>query len=98
MGVLAVTRSIGDHCLKEFVIAEPSVRETIIQKDPQHSSSFLILACDGLWDVMSDEEAVQFVHNSPLENKDDIVSALVQEAIRRGTTDNVTVLITWLLQ
>jgi serine/threonine protein phosphatase PrpC len=46
VGVLAVTRSLGDHCMKDFVIAKPFVRELTIQLPEKEgdSPSFLILA------------------------------------------------------
>lgn len=44
LGVLAVTRSLGDHCMKDFVIAKPFVSERTIQMQPQSPPSFLILA------------------------------------------------------
>ncbi|KAJ6478146.1 phosphatase 2C-like domain-containing protein, partial [Mycena vitilis] len=46
-GVLAVTRSLGDSSMKEFVVGAPYTTETELCDDDE----FLILACDGLWDV-----------------------------------------------
>jgi serine/threonine protein phosphatase PrpC len=72
LGILAVARSMGDHGMKEFVIGKPfsSVTKVAIdnvdssQDTPCISSEFVILACDGLWDVMEDQEAVDLVRRS----------------------------------
>lgn len=45
-GSLAVSRSIGDGHLKQWVIAEPETKIIKIK----HEHEFLILASDGLWD------------------------------------------------
>ncbi|GAB2230899.1 hypothetical protein Droror1_Dr00015196 [Drosera rotundifolia] len=55
MGVLATSRSIGDHYLMPFVISRPEVNVYRRTSDDE----FLILATDGLWDVLSDQEACQ---------------------------------------
>ncbi|XP_028777329.1 protein phosphatase 2C 50 [Neltuma alba] len=52
-GVLAMSRSIGDRYLKPWIIPEPEVMFLPRAKDDE----CLILASDGLWDVMSNEEA-----------------------------------------
>ncbi|KAL3919859.1 MAG: hypothetical protein SGILL_003540 [Bacillariaceae sp.] len=95
LGVLAVTRSLGDHCMKEYVIAEPYTQEKTIQKDAADDGSFIILACDGLWDVMSDQEAVDFALQYKHE-KEKVARYLVKEALRKGSTDNITVSVAWL--
>ncbi|URE15507.1 hypothetical protein MUK42_12113 [Musa troglodytarum] len=51
-GVLAMSRSIGDHYLKPWIIPVPEV--TIVPRCREDEC--LILASDGLWDVMSNEE------------------------------------------
>ncbi|KAL2318020.1 hypothetical protein Fmac_031896 [Flemingia macrophylla] len=51
-GVLAMSRSIGDRYLKPWIIPEPEVTFLPRTKDDE----FLILASDGLWDVMTNEE------------------------------------------
>ncbi|TVU34239.1 hypothetical protein EJB05_16070 [Eragrostis curvula] len=51
-GVLAMSRSIGDRYLKPWIIPVPEVRIVPRAKDDE----CLILASDGLWDVMSNEE------------------------------------------
>ncbi|KAK9143997.1 hypothetical protein Syun_013397 [Stephania yunnanensis] len=56
-GVLATSRSIGDQYLKPYVISVPEV--TV--KDRTEEDEFLILASDGLWDVMSNEVACKMV-------------------------------------
>ncbi|KAB5514137.1 hypothetical protein DKX38_028043 [Salix brachista] len=52
-GVLAMSRSIGDRYLKPWIIPEPEVMFIPRAKEDE----CLILASDGLWDVMSNEEA-----------------------------------------
>jgi serine/threonine protein phosphatase PrpC len=66
MGVLAVSRALGDHGLKNtrhFVSSQPHIDLQCIS-DPldnviQHP--FLLLACDGVWDVMKDQDAISFI-------------------------------------
>ena len=43
-GVLAVTRSLGDSSMKEFVVGSPYTTETELGDDDE----FLIIACDGV--------------------------------------------------
>lgn len=43
-GVLAVTRSLGDSSMKEFVVGAPYTTETELSEEDE----FLILACDGV--------------------------------------------------
>lgn len=53
---------------------------------------FIILATDGLWDVMSNEEAVAFVRDH-LHEPDHGAKALTMHAFHRGSQDNITVAI-----
>ncbi|GJR41407.1 phosphatase 2C 37-like protein, partial [Tanacetum coccineum] len=53
LGVLAMSRAIGDNYLKPYVIPEPEV--TVTERTPEDEC--LILASDGLWDVVSNEVA-----------------------------------------
>ena len=101
LGILAVSRSFGDHSLKQFVPALPFYRnDQLIDAD-----KFLIIACDGVWDVMTDQEAVDFVNQkidealelnagseTPYaEFEKRVARQLVDEALERQSTDNVTV-------
>ncbi|MFS7968649.1 putative protein-serine/threonine phosphatase [Helianthus anomalus] len=53
LGVLAMSRAIGDNYLKPYVIPEPEV--TVTDRTPEDEC--LILASDGLWDVVSNDVA-----------------------------------------
>ncbi|XP_030525168.1 protein phosphatase 2C 16 [Rhodamnia argentea] len=52
-GVLAMSRSIGDRYLKPWIIPQPEVMFVPRAREDE----CLILASDGLWDVMTNEEA-----------------------------------------
>jgi len=103
LGVLAVTRSLGDHCMKEYVIAKPYTSKKTITIVPSNDdddndakiASFLIVGCDGLWDVIQDQEAVDFVLKRIAE-KELVAKYLVEEALKRGSTDNITVSVAFL--
>ncbi|KAJ7960155.1 Protein phosphatase 2C-like protein [Quillaja saponaria] len=53
LGVLAMSRAIGDNYLKPYVIPEPEV--TVTNRTAEDEC--LILASDGLWDVVSNDTA-----------------------------------------
>lgn len=62
---------------------------------PYTDGEFVIVACDGLWDVMEDQEAVDLVRLAKCE-REDVASELVAVAMKRGSTDNITVVVCWL--
>lgn len=107
VGVLAVARSLGDYGLKQYVTAEPAVRK---EEKMHHESNylkssssiqFIILACDGLWDVLTDQQAVDIVStyckdDDNKKKKNDVAGELTRIALEKGTTDNVTVIVCWL--
>jgi serine/threonine protein phosphatase PrpC len=57
-GSLAVSRSIGDRHLKQWVTAEPETK--VITIEPEHD--LLILASDGLWDKVNSLQCSLLCH------------------------------------
>jgi protein phosphatase 2C family protein 2/3 len=97
---LGVSRSIGDLLFKhpDFtkgkpsgLSADPDVVDILLEKTDQ----FLILACDGLWDVMDHQQAVDFVIEALKQDQDPQVAskALVMEAYKKGSQDNITAVV-----
>jgi len=83
-GVLAVSRSFGNRMMKQYIVALPEIRQ-----DTMHSkNSCLILATDGVWDVVSNEEAVELV--SEYDDGEAAARALVAMAYDRGSFDNIS--------
>ncbi|KAL2341620.1 hypothetical protein Fmac_009560 [Flemingia macrophylla] len=96
-GYLSVTRALGDWDLKfplgsaSPLIAEPEVQVVALTEEDE----FMIIGCDGIWDVMSSQEAVSLVRRG-LRRHDDpqqCARELVKEALRLHTSDNLTVIV-----
>ncbi|XP_030443687.1 probable protein phosphatase 2C 14 [Syzygium oleosum] len=64
-GILSVSRSIGDAHLKQWVMAEPDTRILHLTVDME----FLVLASDGLWEEVGNQEAVNIVRRSCIAEK-----------------------------
>eukprot|EP01105_Mastigella_eilhardi_P023646 TRINITY_DN5_c0_g1_i9.p2 TRINITY_DN5_c0_g1~~TRINITY_DN5_c0_g1_i9.p2 ORF type:complete len:586 (+),score=166.82 TRINITY_DN5_c0_g1_i9:998-2755(+) len=99
-GTLAVSRAFGDPEFKrraqQFVTAEPYV----VARPLSRADSFVLLACDGLWERWQYQEAAEYVQaNRELARSPaDVARALCEEAVRRGSLDNITVILiffTW---
>jgi serine/threonine protein phosphatase PrpC len=88
-GILAVGRSLGDHGLKEFVISKPYFSSF------QDAADFVIVACDGLFDVMTDQQVVDLVYKWE-NDKENVANVLCKQAVASGSTDNVTCIVSWL--
>ncbi|XP_057963807.1 probable protein phosphatase 2C 27 [Malania oleifera] len=96
-GQLSVARALGDWHMKGPkasscpLSAEPELLEMVLTEEDE----FLIMGCDGLWDVMSSQCAVTIVrkelmlHNDPERCSRELVS----EALKRNTCDNLTVVV-----
>ncbi|KAK6156187.1 hypothetical protein DH2020_010435 [Rehmannia glutinosa] len=97
LGVLAMSRAIGDNYLKPYVISEPEV--TITGRTLEDEC--LILASDGLWDVVSNQTACgvarMCLKSRSEESSDQACSdasmLLTRLALARGSTDNVSVVV-----
>jgi serine/threonine protein phosphatase PrpC len=90
-GTIAVSRAIGDVLIHPFVIPEPDITNIQIEGDP----NFLILACDGVWDVISNELAVELVQDYYQKNQtiEGCANKIRDFAYQGGSLDNITVLI-----
>jgi protein phosphatase 2C len=99
IGGLSVSRSIGDIDTKPYVSHLPEIFDYDLNEDDK----FLIIGCDGVWDVLNNQDAVFFVLNEMKTNykynmltstgKNNIAKKLALEAIKRGSTDNISVMI-----
>lgn len=95
-GVLAVARAIGDRNLKEQVISTPSVVQESIYPN---KDEFLVLACDGLWDVMDGAAVIEFIYQYKKSyggSTEGVAEALVNKALELGSADNVSILIVFI--
>lgn len=86
-GTLAVSRAFGDLYLKDHVISEPDIMQLPLTSD----CDFLIMASDGLWDKVGDQEAVDVVSSK----KDSLESCkeLIAMSTSRGGVDDITVMV-----
>ncbi|OMO53549.1 phosphatase 2C (PP2C)-like protein [Corchorus olitorius] len=83
-GQLAVARAFGDKSLKEHLSSEPDVTVEIIDDETE----LLILASDGLWKVMSNQEAVDAIMD--IKDTKSAAKHLSEEAVRRKSTDDIS--------
>lgn len=101
--MLGMSRAFGDFDFKknkdlpnisQAIIALPEIKTYERSK----GDLFLVLACDGIWDVMNGEECSSFILNewklkSSGEDISRICDNLVQECFDKGSDDNMTALI-----
>ncbi|XVF88625.1 hypothetical protein PTKIN_Ptkin19aG0065900 [Pterospermum kingtungense] len=98
-GVLAMSRAIGDHYLRPWIIPVPEITFTARTDEDE----CLILASDGLWDVMTNEEAGEVARHllrrrrslmadgvSPAQA---VADNLTDIAIARNSSDNISIIV-----
>jgi len=110
---LSLSRAIGDRFAKPAVSGEVEIQRFPVD---ERRDEFVLLASDGLWDVMTSQEVVSYVHKrlnaAPKDGADvtceedwkclrslrrkNMSRFIANEALRRGSGDNISVVIVWL--
>ncbi|KAL1202340.1 putative protein phosphatase 2C 22 [Cardamine amara subsp. amara] len=101
-GQLNVARALGDFHMEGMkkkkdgseggpLIADPELMTTKLTEEDE----FLIIGCDGVWDVFMSQNAVDFARRRLQEHNDPVMCSkeLVEEAIKRKSGDNVTAVV-----
>ncbi|XP_037913707.1 protein phosphatase 1B isoform X2 [Hermetia illucens] len=99
-GSLAVSRALGDYDFKN--VKEKGQCEQLVSPEPEifceerdESDEFLVLACDGIWDVMTNEDVCSFIH-SRLKITNDlefISNQVIDTCLHKGSRDNMSIII-----
>ncbi|CAI5453039.1 unnamed protein product [Caenorhabditis angaria] len=100
-GSLAVSRAFGDYdyknhpllsAEKQLVSAEPDV---YVRERNHESDEFLILACDGIFDVIDNHELAQFVRGrlNVHTNLEQVCDDVLDECLTKGSRDNMTMIV-----
>lgn len=103
---LSVSRSFGDLDTNPFVTYIPEVYKYSLKE-----LKYVVLGCDGLWDVLKNQEVVNFInvqlelikqnkiiftHQVNKQSKNNIAKLLAEYAYKRGSQDNISVTIIFL--
>ncbi|MED6144264.1 hypothetical protein PIB30_014124 [Stylosanthes scabra] len=83
-GQLAVSRAFGDKSLKSHLRSDPDVQTSEVDGD----TDLLILASDGLWKVMTNQEAVDIARRMKEPQK--AAKQLTAEALERDSKDDIS--------
>ena len=102
IGDLSVSRSFGDMDSTPFVTHKPEIFKYKIKKNDK----FIIIACDGLWDVMNNKSVTKFILDKMKNIKitemsrnsnNNIAFLLADYAIKKKhSTDNISIIIIFL--
>lgn len=100
-GSLAVSRALGDFEYKnvegkgateQLVSPEPEffIKERIPEED-----EFLVLACDGVWDVMTNQDICDFISGrlKVNNNLETVCNEVIDTCLHKGSRDNMSIII-----
>ncbi|KAJ3589318.1 hypothetical protein NHX12_010163 [Muraenolepis orangiensis] len=99
-GSLAVSRALGDFGYKaaedrppqeQMVSPEPEV--CVLERSP--GDEFLVLACDGVWDTLTNQELCAFVHSRLRVCTDlrEVCAQVIDLCLYKGSLDNISIIL-----
>jgi len=97
---LSVSRAFGDLTSQPYVAPIPDIFNVRLKKEDK----FIVLACDGLWDIMSNQDVVNFIlinfydlkTGKRLDGRINIAKQLAEYAVKKGSTDNISIILVFL--
>lgn len=87
---LSLSRAFGDKDCIPYVTHEPEIYKYNISSNDK----FIVFACDGLWDIMSNQEVVDYILVMLEKNNiTNYAKNLAEYAYKKGSMDNITIII-----
>ena len=88
-GQLALSRSFGDYQYRKSGLSiEPYIYSTTLSNSKR---ALIIMASDGIWDMIDDNDLIKFAKKNSYD-LEGIVNNLIEHAIEKGSTDNISCL------
>eukprot|EP01041_Mallomonas_annulata_P010828 gene10827-22588_t len=90
-GILAVARAFGNYGIRHVIKAEPD----IFQRDVTAEDDFIVLASDGMWDVLRNKDVCDICYSLKGDGAtaQRVAEELVRTALARGSMDNITCMV-----
>ena len=86
-GQLMLSRAFGDWELKSYgVISEPHINIIIIE----NSDKYIIIASDGVWDVLEDNDVFELYKDKHKNNTLELCRDIIKNSLDRGSMDNIS--------
>ena len=86
--------TVGGANLTNIIFMNKSAKVLdIFTNEIDHNTHYIILACDGLWDVINNNEIPGLLNKFKNENKENLAAELSKEALKRNSTDNISIII-----
>jgi len=75
--------------MKDFIIGTPHIDHQTLTEQDTH----IIVACDGLWDVVEDQQAVDLLLEYKDASANELSKRLLVKALTDGSTDNLSIIV-----
>ena len=89
VGQLSLARAFGDGDNAPYISQVPDVYYNKIT----NNTKYIVMACDGLWDVVDNKDLSSLLDGYKKENSKNIAANLAQEALKKGSYDNVSIIV-----
>ena len=86
--MLMLTRAFGDFELENVgVYCEPFINK--VQVDLNQKNQFVILACDGIWDLVNEDDILKMINKDS--NTENLTKKIIKCALDNSAWDNLSV-------
>ena len=89
IGDLSLSRSFGDGDNAPYISQKPD----IYYKKITPNTKYIVMACDGLWDVIENKELFELLETFKQNKTKNLAADLATEALQRGSGDNISLII-----
>jgi len=89
IGDLSLSRAFGDGDNAPYISQKPD----IYYKKITPQTKYIIMACDGLWDVIDSDSIGKIIEELNKTNPENIAVELANYALLKGSTDNVSIIV-----